>query len=217
MCFSSRQAAKRKLPQYGPEDPLPNAPTTGPLPLRDPEDVADFSSVDEPESHALALALAGAANDTKAVDIALLDVASVVTWTRYFVICTCFSRPQVDACVSRMTTAAEAPPLARTLAHTPAIGAPPRRRRRRRQRQRATASCAVLRPNAHLRMCAGGWVCLDYGDVVAHVFTPADRDFYDLSGYYAKATQARTNARWPVPRAQGVAALRAAHAPAARR
>ena len=29
---------------------------------------------------------------------------------------------------------------------------------------------------------------MDYGDVVAHVFTPGDRDFYDLSGYYAKAT-----------------------------
>jgi ribosomal silencing factor RsfS len=32
---------------------------------------------------------------------------------------------------------------------------------------------------------------MDYGDVVAHVFTPQDRDFYDLSGYYAKAIQVR--------------------------
>ena len=29
---------------------------------------------------------------------------------------------------------------------------------------------------------------MDYGDVVAHVFTPGDRDYYDLCGYYAKAT-----------------------------
>ena len=29
---------------------------------------------------------------------------------------------------------------------------------------------------------------MDYGDVIVHVFTPADRDFYDLSGYYANAT-----------------------------
>jgi hypothetical protein len=123
VCFSSRQSAKRKLTQYGPEDAVPNAPTLGPLPLRDAEDMGDFATVDEPESHAFALALAGAANDTKAVDISVLDVANVVSWTRYFVIATCFSRPQVDACVSRMTDAAEAEPFKRELGHTPGIGA----------------------------------------------------------------------------------------------
>jgi hypothetical protein len=123
VCFSSRQSAKRKLTQYGPEDAVPNAPTSGPLPLRDAEDMGDFATVNEPESHAFALALAGAANDTKAVDISVLDVANVVSWTRYFVIATCFSRPQVDACVSRMTDAAEAEPFSRELGHTPGIGA----------------------------------------------------------------------------------------------
>ena len=124
MCFSSRQSAKRKLSQYGPEDAVPNAPTTGPLPLRDSDALGDFSGLDAAESRAFALMLAGAANDTKAVDISVLDVSRVVSWTRYFVVATCFSRPQVDAAVSRMTGAAEAPPYARVLAHTPAIGAP---------------------------------------------------------------------------------------------
>ena len=124
MCFSSRQSAKRKLSQYGPEDAVPNAPTTGPLPLRDADSLGDFSGLDAVESRDFALALAGAANDTKAVDISVLDVSRVVSWTRYFVVATCFSRPQVDAAVSRMTGAAEAPPYTRVLAHTPAIGAP---------------------------------------------------------------------------------------------
>ena len=123
MCFSSRQSAKRKLSQYGPEDAVPNAPTTGPLPLRDADALGDFSGLDAVESRAFALALAAAAHDTKAVDISVLDVSRVVSWTRYFVVATCFSRPQVDAAVSRMTGAAEAPPYARVLAHTPAIGA----------------------------------------------------------------------------------------------
>lgn len=154
MCFSSRQSAKRKLSQYGPEDPVPNAPTTGPLPLRDAESLGEFTN-DAADSRAFALALASAANDTKAVDISVLDVSRVVSWTRFFVIATCFSRPQVNAVVGRMTEAAEGPPYVRDLAHPPAIGS---------------------------------WVCMDYGDVVAHVFTPSDRDYYDLSGYYAKAT-----------------------------
>ena len=139
VCFSSRQSTKRKLGQYGPEDAIPNAPTTGPLPLlresADSDGAAALRSVPEPDSAALALALAAAANDTKAVDISVLDVAGVVTWTRYFVIATCFSRPQVDACISRMMTAAQAPPHVRELAHVPAVGS---------------------------------WVCMDYGDVMAH-------------------------------------------------
>ena len=68
---------------------------------------------------------------------------------------TCFSRPQVDACISRMTEAAEAK-FARTLPLPPA---------------------------------ASTWVCLDFGDVVCHVFTPADRSHYDLESLYRRATE----------------------------
>ena len=142
MCFSSRQSAKRKLSQYGPDDPVPNAPTTGPLPLREADALGEFSGLNAAESRAFALLLAGAAYDTKAVDISVLDVSRVVSWTRFFVIATCFSRPQVDAAMSRMTAAAEAPPYARVLAHTPAIGAP-------RCAQRKVARHSLL------RLCAG--------------------------------------------------------------
>ena len=34
----------------------------------------------------------------------------------------------------------------------------------------------------------GSWVCLDFGDVIAHVFTPADRQHYNVEGLYRMAT-----------------------------
>ena len=33
----------------------------------------------------------------------------------------------------------------------------------------------------------GDWVCVDCGDVVAHVFTPSARDFYDIETLYRDA------------------------------
>lgn len=33
----------------------------------------------------------------------------------------------------------------------------------------------------------GGWTCLDYGDVIVNVMSPASRDFYDIDALWAKA------------------------------
>ncbi|KAI5057337.1 hypothetical protein GOP47_0027352 [Adiantum capillus-veneris] len=57
---------------------------------------------DDSQSLALAVALAEAANDIKAVDILVLHVKPLVYWTRFFVIATAFSRPQLAAIAKKM-------------------------------------------------------------------------------------------------------------------
>jgi ribosome-associated protein len=34
---------------------------------------------------------------------------------------------------------------------------------------------------------SGGWVLIDYGDVIVHVFAPERRAFYDLEGFWYEA------------------------------
>eukprot|EP01018_Ginkgo_biloba_P009800 Gb_07722 [translate_table: standard] len=52
---------------------------------------------DDAECLSFAVALAKAANDVKAADIQVLFVKPLVYWTRFFIIATAFSRPQIDA------------------------------------------------------------------------------------------------------------------------
>jgi len=33
-----------------------------------------------------------------------------------------------------------------------------------------------------------GWVLLDYGDVIVHLFAPEEREYYDLEGLWSTAT-----------------------------
>ncbi len=40
----------------------------------------------------------------------------------------------------------------------------------------------------------GAWVLLDYGDVIAHVFLPQDRDYYSLEAFWGHAEQIRFTA-----------------------
>lgn len=84
----------------------------------------------EKDSLALALELASQANDTKSVDIRVLNVQKLVFWTRYFVLATCFSKPQARADAYRRASAAAAAAAAAALAprQSPPACAPERLR-----------------------------------------------------------------------------------------
>ncbi|RVW75543.1 Protein Iojap, chloroplastic [Vitis vinifera] len=60
-----------------------------------------------PSPEKVAVALAKVASDVKAADIRVLFVKPLVYWTRFFIIATAFSRPQIDAIGSRIRDLAE--------------------------------------------------------------------------------------------------------------
>ncbi|XP_073010546.1 protein Iojap, chloroplastic [Typha latifolia] len=62
---------------------------------------------DDADSLSFAVALAKVANEVKAADIRVLFVKPLVYWTRFFIIVTAFSRPQIDAIGSKIRDTAE--------------------------------------------------------------------------------------------------------------
>lgn len=38
-------------------------------------------------------------------------------------------------------------------------------------------------------MCRSAWEVLDFGDVVVHIFTPDQREYYDLESFYGAAEE----------------------------
>ncbi|XP_027342843.1 protein Iojap, chloroplastic [Abrus precatorius] len=62
---------------------------------------------DDAESLSFAVELATVASEVKAADIRVLFVKPLVYWTRFFLIATAFSRPQIDAIGSRIRDRAE--------------------------------------------------------------------------------------------------------------
>jgi ribosome-associated protein len=99
------------------------------------------------EAVALAVAAADAADDVKAVDLALLDVADLLVVADVFLLATTASDRQLRAASDRIEE--------RLRDHD-----------RRPLRREGTA--------------ASGWVLLDYGDLVCHLFSTEQRDFYAL-------------------------------------
>eukprot|EP00899_Mesostigma_viride_P019671 jgi/Mesvir1/27705/Mv07414-RA.2 len=97
------------------------------------------------DSKCFAVDLARAASDVKAADLLVLNVAPLVYWTRFFVLATAYSRPQLEK-------------HGRTVIN--GVGS---------NQQQAN------------------WILLDYGDVVAHIFLPAEREYYNLESFYATA------------------------------
>jgi ribosome-associated protein len=99
------------------------------------------------EAIALAVAAADAADDIKATDLAILDVADLLALVDVFVLATASSDRQLRAVGDRIE-----------------------------ERLRGMDRKPLRRegtPDA-------GWVLLDYGDVVCHLFSAEQRDFYAL-------------------------------------
>ena len=106
-------------------------------------------------SQAIATAAAEAARDKQAADVAVLDVAALLTITDYFVICSVASGPQLKA----VTEAVE-------------------------ERIRTELDRRPVRREGDAE---GGWLLLDYIDVVVHVFGEEEREYYDLERLWSDA------------------------------
>lgn len=106
-----------------------------------------------PEAVDLAVAAVAGAEDRKATDLVVLDVADLMALVDVFVLATTRNDRQLKAAVE-------------------SIEEQVRERLDRRPRRREGTA-------------ASGWVLLDYGDVVCHVFDTDRRDFYDLDRLWA--------------------------------
>jgi hypothetical protein len=112
--------------------------------------------------------------ETKGEDILVLHVAPVVYWTRYFLIATVFSRPQLNAVLGKMTKEA-AEVFDRRLSASPQAGCDAVNkwhadlmRASFPHHQQNVQSCTVLLfqacPACPYVCRPGGWELLDYGD-----------------------------------------------------
>ena len=94
------------------------------------------------------------AEDKKAADIVLLDLAGLTTVADYFVIASGGSERQLGAIADGI----------RDGLHDDGI-----------------------RPTGREGTPASHWVLLDYGSVIVHLFTPPERDYYQLERYWSEA------------------------------
>lgn len=101
-----------------------------------------------PDAVELAVVAAAGADDKKATDIAILEVADLLAVVDLFVLATTRNERQLKAAAESIEERASE-----------------RLDRRPRRREGTPAS---------------GWVLLDFGDVVCHVFDEEHRAFYDL-------------------------------------
>jgi ribosome-associated protein len=104
------------------------------------------------EAVALAVSAADAADDVKATDLTILDVADLLALVDVFLLATAASDRQLKAMAERIEDRLrefDRKPLRRE-------GTP-----------------------------ASGWVLLDFGDLVCHLFSAEQRDFYSLERLWA--------------------------------
>jgi ribosome-associated protein len=117
------------------------------------------------ESVELAVAAADAADDKKATDLSILEVADILALVDVFLLVTTASDRQLKAVADAIE-----------------------------ERLREDHRRKVLRREG---TAEGGWMLLDYGDLVCHLFSTEQREFYSLDRLWADVPRrdVRTGAR----------------------
>jgi ribosome-associated protein len=110
-----------------------------------------------PDSSALAERIAAIASDKKAIDIRVIDLRGIVSYTDFFVICSGNTERQAKAIHDGIYEELKNGGTERIL---------PRRTEGDREAR---------------------WILLDYWDVVVHIFTPDAREYYRLENLWGEA------------------------------
>jgi ribosome-associated protein len=110
-----------------------------------------------PDSTALAERIAAIASDKKAIDIRVIDLRGIVSYTDFFVICSGNTERQAKAVHDGIYEELKNHSDERIL---------PRRTEGDREAR---------------------WILLDYWDVVVHIFTPEAREYYRLENLWGEA------------------------------
>jgi ribosome-associated protein len=110
-----------------------------------------------PDSAALAERIASIASDKKAIDVRVIDLRGIVSYTDFFVICSGNTERQAKAIHDGIYEELKNGADGRLL---------PRRTEGDREAR---------------------WVLLDYWDVVVHIFTPEAREYYRLENLWGEA------------------------------
>jgi ribosome-associated protein len=114
-------------------------------------------AVPTPDSTALAERIASIASDKKALDIRVIDLRGIVSYTDFFVICSGNSERQAKAIHDGIYEELKNDGADRLL---------PRRTEGDREAR---------------------WILMDYWDVVVHIFTPEARKYYRLENLWGEA------------------------------
>ncbi|NEQ96665.1 MAG: ribosome silencing factor [Cyanothece sp. SIO2G6] len=130
-------------------------PQNQPSPQSLSENAVASHSAASSDAFSLVAEIVRAADDRKATDITVLNVADVSYLADYFIVVTGFSNAQV-----------------RAIAHT--------------VEDRVEENLHRL-PYRVEGLSDGGWVLLDYGDSIIHIFLPKEREFYKLEAFWGHA------------------------------
>ncbi len=140
-----------------PDAPAPTAPSPDGLPKRSPKVArrarkagvaAERASID------VARRIVELAEDKKAADIVLLDLAGLTSLADHFVICSGGSERQLDAIANGIISG---------------------------MRDEG------VRPIGREGTPASHWVLVDFGVTIVHIFTPPERDYYQLEKHWSEA------------------------------